>query len=986
MRGQHVFAKVIGIAIIAATGLGTTLAGPASKDRTELMGRATSKVELFEISKAKSSGVTDMVIDPGGNPWIMADNKAFYWAGTEFREPASGPLSSGYYLAGLYGGPDRGAYATQRGEKEHEGLLYRLDDGAAELLTTFYYDVSHDSPGIYISKNGRIFNWGDRFLAVYDEGEWSRIEARLSLRLSIVFDCGDDVYFYYDNSLYCATASGQLQQRACPTWVKARPGQNRIVGALWAGRRALLVNYGQVGLFAFDLISGEEIDLREASADLQRMIFYDAFSLRNGEVWILGHTRNEVDYSFFHLSVTGKLSEVIATRALHWDNSRCWQYPESVLETVDGTLLFGLPQDGIAIFRGGELSHWGWQYGFAQGVARLYQDQDGKIWMPIKGRIARLQLGDGPPSPDASALDWQEFALTRNSRVWEPEPGHLAMFRADQTGRLSRWDGTNWAHQEMPFDTTKTGRSATDDRGHLLIAPLAHPDGYFDIGRDSVKRFDTMEALLVSAVAAGAKEFKSDDGFQGIVVTPEKHIWFGYHNYNSVYYYDGVRWDSLGFQDDVFYLFPSLKYRILVRTQGERFYRYELGQMVEVEPSLSQARALMIGEKCLQPYERKMIDTYPGKYFPVLREADKMLLFFDPHEFETSIEDEEARKRATSVALSQYTERISAAASGGAWIFGPSGSGLPSRLFGMGMYPISVGGTPLAGKPILDVKEDRAGGLWFFTRYAESTRVYYHDQGQIELNADRVPDTCERELVVKISILPERMAQGIRIFSRVNDGVWSPAGADAESCTLRFPTSGEYACQITALRMGGRIGKDVSFRVQADVRLPDTVLAGPQDEVFNVDTLEWLAPVEIRKTTEAKTVDLLWRITGGEWRRVAAGTTVVPMSGLDRGEYTIELCAQENKFWRDPSPVQARIRYTPNYEKIVSSCLLDLTSEDTGRREIARQELRDLGPKAVPILERRLQEAEEAAKQMGALREALRELRGQSPKALEWGD
>ncbi len=103
--------------------------------------------------------------DSGGIPWIMANNKVFYWAGTEFREPVSGPMSSGHYLAKLYGGPDRGAYATQKGKKEHEGLIYRLDDGAAELFTTFYYDVSSNYPGQYVSKSGRLFKWGKRFFA-----------------------------------------------------------------------------------------------------------------------------------------------------------------------------------------------------------------------------------------------------------------------------------------------------------------------------------------------------------------------------------------------------------------------------------------------------------------------------------------------------------------------------------------------------------------------------------------------------------------------------------------------------------------------------------------------------------------------------------------------------------------------------------------------------------------------------------------------------
>ena len=75
---------------------------------------------FLPIPKTPWRGFTDMVVEPGGTVWIMANQKVFYWAGSEFREPVSGPMRSGYYLAGLYGGPDRGAYATQEGKGERE--------------------------------------------------------------------------------------------------------------------------------------------------------------------------------------------------------------------------------------------------------------------------------------------------------------------------------------------------------------------------------------------------------------------------------------------------------------------------------------------------------------------------------------------------------------------------------------------------------------------------------------------------------------------------------------------------------------------------------------------------------------------------------------------------------------------------------------------------------------------------------------------------
>lgn len=931
--------------------------------------------ELFSIPQTRWPGFSDMVVDDGGLLWIMANNKVFYWTGREFREPVSGPMSSGYYLAGLYGGPDRGAYATQKGKAEHEGLLYRLSDGAAKLEGTFYFEVSHERPGLYVSRSGRIFNWGNRFLASRIKGQWKRIEVRMSLRQTLVFDLGEEVYFYYDNSLYCADGTGQLQEHDCPQWVAARPGQDRIVGVVWAGRRALLLNYGKSGLLAFDLPTGRKISLFSALSEFKTTRFYDAFPLSNGDVWLLGRTRREPGYVFFRLSSDGTLIQISATRAMPWDNTRVWQFPDSVLETSDGEIVFGLPKEGLAVYRAGDLSVWGWQYGFTQGIRHLHEGPGGSIWFPLEGQIAKMRLGDGPPQLSPLAGDWEEFPLVSRGGLWQLNPGELATFRQDHPGALSRWDGREWEHQEMPFDTGTMGaRSAVDDRGHLLLTPQAGPDGYFDVGPDAAERFHSIQALLESAAVDGARDFRvSADGFQGIVVTPDGRIWFGYHNYNAVYMFDGERWDQFRFSDDVDYLQASPKYGVLFKTQGRRFYRYERGQMIEVAPSLPERRELMINDKGFWPYERELVEEHPDSYFPVLQQGSKRTLFFRPDEFESASRRGGVPKGAAAIELPHYAECVRPAPSGGAWLFTAQGSGSPLRIFGETMRRIDLSKTPLAERYVGAVLEDGAGDLWFRSGRAAVRSGYRHKLSRMYFSTADRPRVTERELRLQFSLLPSHMAEGVRLFQRMDGDTWQPLEQGQRQCIFRFPVSGGYRCDVTGLKLGGRIREDISLHVRARVELPETVLAGPVEHPLLVEDLEWDVPVAIHKTREEVSADLLWAVDGGAWRETPADG-LLSLMDMEPGRHSFRFAAREEGFWRDQTPVELAIDYRPDYNKYVSRWIPELLSLEPASREKARKKLIAAGERAVPALKEQLVEARKAVRLIPELEPILREL------------
>jgi len=72
----------------------------ASVNNSEEINIGQSNCVFYPVPKTRWPGFQDMVIDSGGLPWIMANNKVFYFTGIEFKEPVfPESMSSGYYLA-----------------------------------------------------------------------------------------------------------------------------------------------------------------------------------------------------------------------------------------------------------------------------------------------------------------------------------------------------------------------------------------------------------------------------------------------------------------------------------------------------------------------------------------------------------------------------------------------------------------------------------------------------------------------------------------------------------------------------------------------------------------------------------------------------------------------------------------------------------------------------------------------------------------------
>ena len=98
------------------------------------------------------------------------------------------------------------------------------------------------------------------------------------------------------------------------------------------------------------------------------------------------------------------------------------------------------------------------------------------------------------------------------------------------------------------------------------------------------------------------------------------------------------------------------------------------------------------------------------------------------------------------------------------------------------------------------------------------------------------------------------------------------------------------------------------------------------------------------------------------------------MFRMEPGEYVIEFAAEEEGIWRDQSPASIKIRFEPDFEKLIHFYISELFSEDNDRKLNARKMLIELGDKGAPIMKKKLLEAERSRTLINELRQILNTL------------
>ncbi|EAQ77532.1 hypothetical protein [Blastopirellula marina] len=946
------------------------------------------KIEKFDLPQSRWPGFQDVVIDESGVPWVLANNLVHYFDNDKFVALERSQLSSGQYLTGLYGGPKRGAYLTQPGEKDHLGKIYRLNAGKYEQITTFYYDNAHNRPGIYVSQDGRLFNWGQTFLGAFDDGEWTRVEGHFGSRADLyrpaICDLGDEVYFYsiHDNRIYHCNAASELSVAAGPAMIaeqtEGRKGQSQFPTppktSSWNGDRVLVLFQRPNLAVAFNVRTNERIDVQLTPQQEETLTFEDGFETHSGTVWINTRVRGGHGLAIYELSTDGKLTELPALHNAELLNSLRMQYPDSILETSDGAFVIGLREAGIEVYRDGQLTRLNWRHGFFNGVSNIQEGLDGKLWLPYdrSGRgIARLTLGSGPPPTTELTQDWAEYNLVNGSEVWQLSGDTIAMFEVEHPNQLSRRTGDKVSFQEMPFDVTRIGKSIVDDRGHLFVE--IYPRRIYEIREGAVDEFENMNAALAAAVKSGATHFQGSDIFGGLFLGNDKRLWYNLRNSNTVSMLKEDIWSTFRFRESVSSMFESPEQGAIIRTQSGKLFRYDTGQMQELPNALTSRRDQMLGPKGVQPYDKSIAADHPRQYYPVLRVQAAMRLYLDVADFERALDaPEPSAADPNSVELPRFFKHIAPSRAYGSWLLMSQGAGAPYRIFDQQLSSLDLSGTPLYGFSISDIVETTNHDVWFVSRYSSHPKAFQFLQSQLSLQAPPIAKQCGRELTVPVEVKPDRIAADIDLFVTVNGELQPLTRTSMGEVVFRFPSSGIYRCSIGGMRLGAAAPDLIEFTVTASVPLPETHWTSAETDV-TLTTLQWDPPVRVTPSSDNQNAQLAWRIVGEPWRQFD-DSTMISLVDHPPGDYQIELRATEDEHWHDQTPVAVRLYYAPDYQSIVHDLVQHLGSDNFTVRKHALAGLQQLGPRAMPQLKREIEAAEKAIHALPKLRELQRNI------------
>jgi len=964
------------IAILAVALLTAGLAGSAPGAGPKLGAASTSvgRWEKLPLPDLPDLQVCDMAMEPGGTVWILASQGLFYWDGSSFRPAAGGGdrFVGTMYLTHLLGGADRGLYVTQPGTKDHWGKVYALSDGTACDVADFYYDEAGEPPGLYVSKSGRLYNWGKRFLAVHSGNEWTKIEARLSGHYTLVFETARGVHFYYNARLYSADAKGDISSCDVPCPFESVPGSRRIHGALWGDTRMLLLDYDHQGVYAYDLEARAPVRTDSVNAALGGRDVYDVFRTGDGSVWVLSFDPAVRSYVFVRVSPSGETTPMSETAELPWENTRCWQFPGSVLDASDGSIWFGLPRGGVARYRNGALRIFGWKDGVRLGSAlHLCEDPRGTIYAASPEAVYVFRPGQPPAQPEIAAALWEEYLLA-SSRPIRDSDGNVWMFLKDHPGQVSRWDGHAWRHAPVPFDTSKVGRAMADDRGHIL-AEVSEPTRCFDLAPESLGEYPNLESMLTAAAADGARRFETHRDFQGCYVLAGGKIWYGVNGEHGFRHFDGAVWDGFGMRNDIDYMYESARYGVIVHERAGRYYAYDRRQIVEAEYPRDAARWIL-GPKKLQPFEPELLATHPETYAPVERDRDGKYYLLYPADGISTASGEPVYQRGDP--LPQYLDTLSRSLVGGYWTdYGSSG---PYRIFAGKVFRCDFSESPLAGQEhdIRSVIEDRARNLWIDAGwYAGARHVFLRRLSDFRIRVDNVPAKVKGSLRLTAEpLLPGLEASGLRVFWRFGGQPWR-GGEPGPKVTIAFPASGEYQVELVGMDPMGGTSEPLTLAISAIVPIPETRLA--RDGPYTVNDVVWQAPAEAVPSESGAVAELAYRIDGGEWKTAREGKVIT--GGLEAGEHLIEIASQEGEH-RDPTPLRLTVTYAPDFALIVESRLDIIAGPDADRARAALDEIRTAGPAVLPVLRERLAEARKAARLTAPLEQLLGALEDGNPR------
>jgi len=920
-----------------------------------------------EVSGEKVTYISDFAIGEEGVPWVALStphHTICYWQNGKWHKLA-GNFTTGAYLARLYASPNGKVYLSQpcRGSyvrptsdlKHHFGGLYLLEEGKATYVTDYYYEVSHNYPNLYFDKKDRIWNWGNRFIAKFEDGKWERIEASLG-PCRIVEDTKGNVFFigrkiisYYKDGIFKTDI--KLPDMA----YEMRNASFKC--CLWGDDKVLFIYYGKRGAWVLDLKKLEVQNYSHRETALFDSALYDLFRDRQGNAWILAHNHKKAK-NYFYIKVSakdGKVEELLSTAAIEWDNHRNLQYPESVLCTSDGAIYFGPPGEGVYIFRNDQVSHIGWRQGLSlNSTDWVFEDKEGTIWFASRRKGIGVYDPKGTQAeepPSHFMRTWKELPLACRALIKDLE-GNIWCCLKDKPNTVSKWGVRDWEHFEVRTDTSKIKTFLVDDLNRLHLRMYDNASGVYRLSGSKVEHFRDLRDMLVDSVRTGSREFRSSNPRHILppVVTKDKEIWYALSNYERFSHYDGIQWHQFNLSDDIWHIFKWKDDSVMIRTQGEKFFTLDKGQLVEFNNQHTLNQEYMLSECGIRLFDKAVYEANKGKFYPMRRTYKAIYLFENEDDFLDFTEDDIP---STAIKLSKYLDRIWLA-DGGFWAHEDNLPRLNRYYKGL-MLNVDLATTPVGSilwAQQCDTVEDRTGNLWLRSR----DTAFVIKQGLID-TAITIPKKLvyeSRKLrIAFVGTSDGEESDKLRYCWRLDDGEWSEP-SKKKYVEMNFAKSGFHNFEVMSIGEIGNVDTTpATLKLNIVIPLPEVRIVSTPDKLSEGPDI--VVEYEVVKREEGSQLSFQWRLDNGKWHDTL--DTKVFFSFLDDGKHVFEVRAVEDYKYIQPAPSKVEFVLKTDYHRLIARETERLKSASYSEREKAAATLVFIGERCLPYLRKELKQA-----------------------------
>jgi hypothetical protein len=900
-----------------------------------------NKLPLPTVEDKQQTNIEYAAVEKGGTVWICIRNIVYYWNGTKFVQPSTDQKENSGRVIGFVGGYDRVLYAVVVNSEKMKARLLKLSDGSAKYSLECYADQNYSAIQVYVSRSGKLYNWGGKFLAVYTSGAWNRIEINLSTNKTLIFETDGNVYFYYSGTLCSADKNDKLTSKDIIVPFVKKTDFEQISGSILGADSAIIVSQNEKGIHAFKLSTGEKVTLTDAIySKLANMMFSNIFPLNDGSVVLSDGVYASLTKNLYVIKPDGTLTEIDVTKTAP-DLPTAMRNQKNILSSKDDSIWIGMNIGGIAQVKNGEVILHNWKNGAPQdGVYALMSASDGSLYARTGNNLFKYDPDSKTPRSD----EWTEYSAI-DERYFRDFSGNMWMMLVDHPMEISRWDGHKWDRFLLPMNAQQISYIIYDNRGHLLFVPETPERPCCDLFGSTKTEYATVEDALIAAVADGAKNFGTTLK-NGVCVAKDNRIIFRNGNRNEVKIWDGKHWGMLPLSQWETVVMDTTKSLFLTRDSNSdnSFLRYDRGQLVDIEPAEKESPIMLLGINGMQPYEEELLRSKPNQYIRVRKAPDNVIWTQKQRNWSKRPVDRNMIPIRNGII--PLTEGIW----GGLW--------LGSRSGGPPVFCMSgeVIGCDLAGTPVENLQsgylkfyDDYQGNLFIDAGFYRGYRhIFMRKNPQYQL----VFVTPQKRAgnTVQLKMAPNSLVPwGAKIFWKVDNGEWNLAAKDR--IEVRFSSSGKHGVNVIAIDPTGcAVCAATPLTITSEIGYPKTKMAGQGP--FVIDQPQWKLPVTGAASAEGGSVEFVYRINGGDWDK-ATESGDANISGIKPGLHKMEISALEGDLV-DPNPVILEFTYKPDLEQIARRIIALLSEQGVQSRAEAVAEIKAASPEILPILRKQI--------------------------------